>query len=356
MLFDRYILVRFLGIFINVSFVSVLLISLYALLDFLIGFKEKKWDVALSYFLTILPLGFYYVSFITLSISLITFLRRIFEKKIELTVQSFGISPFRFSLPLLAFSILLSFTFLLGNEYAFPKLLGKLWLIEKNYKKKQEVKGFIKDFWFVKKEKEFKTYYNVGNLNLSNGDLFNFFALKVERENLNPVEVLKVFSGVWKSKELLVRTGEVYNFKKGKRERIFNRRFYLGLSIKELQLFSEKIDFLSLSELFFLAQKSKKVGLNADVYTGELFFRVLFSVSPLFISLFIIYLFFKYKTLSQVVPRFLIFLVTLWLIILSPKLITQKANQPAWYSLFPVFFLLLYSLKGVHNLRKGFRV
>ncbi|RUM28585.1 MAG: hypothetical protein DSY32_04155, partial [Aquifex sp.] len=292
MLFDRYLLSRFLGIFLNVSLVSVFLVSLYALLDFLIGFKEKKPEVALSYFLNILPLGFYYISFITLSISLIIFLRKVFEKKIELTAESFGISPFRFSLPLLLFSLFLSFTFLLGNEYAFPKLLGNLWFIEKNYKKKQEVKGFIKNFWFVKKEKAFKTYYHVGNLNLSDGSLFNFYALKVERKSLNPAQILKVYSGVWRGKEIFIRNGEVYDFVKEKREKIFNRFFKLGLSVKEVELFSEKIDFLSLSELFFLAQKSKKVGLNADVYAGEFLYRVMFSLSPVFIFLFSLYFFF----------------------------------------------------------------
>lgn len=356
MLLDRYLLSRFLGIFLNVSFVSVLLVSLYALLDFLVGFKEKRTDVALSYFLNILPLGFYYISFITLSISLILFLRKVFEKKMELTVQSFGISPLRFSLPVLLFSVFLSSTFLLGNEYAFPKLLGNLWFIEKNYKKKQEVKGFIKNFWFIKKENEVKTYYHVGNLNLSDGSLFNFYAMKVERKNLNPLEVLKVFSGVWKDKEIFIRSGEIYDFEKGKREKVFNKTFKLGLSIKEVELFSEKIDFLSLSEIFFLMQKSKKVGLNVDVYTGELFYRVMFSLSPVFISIFSLYLFFKHKVLSQVIPRFLVFIVILWLVILSPKILPQKANQPVLYSLIPIFLLILYSLKGVYDLRKGFRV
>ncbi|RUM29635.1 MAG: hypothetical protein DSY32_03005, partial [Aquifex sp.] len=100
----------------------------------------------------------------------------------------------------------------------------------------------------------------------------------------------------------------------------------------------------------------KKVGLNADVYAGEFLYRVMFSLSPVFIFLFSLYFFFKYRTNSRVIPRFLVLVVFLWLVILSPKILTQKANQSFFYSFTFIFLLLLYSLKGVYDLRKGFRV
>ncbi|GAB6065531.1 LptF/LptG family permease [Aquifex pyrophilus] len=355
MLFDLYLFRNFFLVFLSVNLVSVLLVSLYGLLEFILGFKEKSINVALQYFFNLLPLGFYYLSFITSGISSVVFLKRIVEKKIDLTVQSFGISPLRFSLSVLLFFLFLSSIFLLGNQYLFPKLLGNLWYIEKHYKKKQRIAGVIKDFWFLK-EGEYRTYYYIGSLNLSDGVLIDSVAIKVERRSLTPVEEIKVFTGLWKGDEIIVYSGEVYNLIKGERKILSFERVRIGIHLKEVELFSTKIDFLTLKDLFILYAKSKAVGLNADTYGGELTFRVLFSFLPSFVSLLAFYLFFRWRDIRKVSGGMVIGLFLLWGIVLSPKLITQKANQPLYFSLLPVGILVILSLKGIHNLRKGFRV
>ncbi|RUM32485.1 MAG: hypothetical protein DSY42_00880 [Aquifex sp.] len=356
MLFDRYTLLNFLTVFTAVSFVSVILVSTYALLDFLLGFKEKNFKIALEYFFNLLPLGFYYLSFIILSIAIILFLKRIFEKKIDLTLQSFMISPLRFSAPLLTFSLFLSFIFILGNQFLFPKLIGNLWYIEKTFKKKQRIGGVIKNFWFLKEGKNFKSYYYIENLNLSDGTLFNLYSIKVNKSSLNPVEILKVFTGKWEDDNLFAINGEFYNFLEGKRKFLYNKRIDLGLTLKDVQLFAEKIDFLSLKDLLELSAKSRKFGLNAEIYLGELIFRILFSLLPFFISLFTLYLYFRFRELKKVVLPFIFAVISLWGIVLFPKILTQKANQPANLSLIPIILLVFLTLKGIHNLSKGFRI
>ncbi|NPA32655.1 MAG: hypothetical protein GXO04_03410, partial [Aquificae bacterium] len=87
MLLDRYILRSYLVVFLLTAGVSVLLVSLYTLLDFLLGFKQREVSVALEYFFLLLPVGFYYLSFGIVSVSLFVFMRRVTEKKIDLTAQ-----------------------------------------------------------------------------------------------------------------------------------------------------------------------------------------------------------------------------------------------------------------------------
>lgn len=355
MLFDIYIFRNFLLAFLSVNLVSVLLVTLYALLEFILGFKEKSVKIAVEYFLNFLPLGFYYLSFITGGISLVVFLKRIIDKKIDLTVQSFGISPLRFSFSVFLFFFLLSLIFLLGNQYIFPKLLGNLWYIEKHYKKKQKISGIIKNFWFLKEDR-YRTYYYVGNLNLSDGILIDMVAVKVEKSTLTPLEELKVFTGLWKRDEIIVYSGEVYDLIKGDKKILNFKKVKIGINLKDVELFSTKIDFLTLKDLLILYAKSKAVGLNADTYGGELLFRVLFSFFPFFVSLLTFHLFFMWRDLKKVSAGMVLGLMILWLIILSPKLITQKANQPLYFSLIPISFLVILSLKGIYNLGKGFRV
>ncbi len=159
MLFDRFILINFLWIFLSVSAVGIILVSLYVLADFLVGFKTKTLGIGISYFLNLLPLGFYYISPLIFSVAIFLFLKRIIDRKIDLIVQSFTVSPLRLSAPVLLFSLFISLLFLLGNQFIFPKNARNLWFIEKRFKKKQNVEGIVRNFWFLRKEKESNFYY-----------------------------------------------------------------------------------------------------------------------------------------------------------------------------------------------------
>ncbi|NPB07888.1 MAG: LptF/LptG family permease [Aquificae bacterium] len=356
MLFDRFLLLSFLRLFGTVSFVGVFLVSLYALLDFILGFKVRDPQVGLEYFLLLLPLGFYYISPALLSVSLFLFMKRTLEKKIDLISQSFGVSPLRFSAPLLGFSLGLSFVFLAGNQFLFPSLSGKLWYIEKTYKKKQEAGGIVRNFWFLKKEEGKRTYYYIGTLDLSRNLVFNLSTLEVLEENLQPLRILKVETGIWKEKEVKALGGYEYVFEEGKKKPLKGLTVPVGLSLGEVELFSERIDFLPLSYLFALARKGEAFGFNADVYLGEALFRITFSFFPFVLALLLLYLFLRTRDPRKVIASFLLLLPLLWTASVFPKILTQKTNQPFFLSLVPLAVVGLFLLKGIHNLGKGFRV
>ena len=354
MLFDRFILKSFLWVFLSVSFAGVFIVSLYALADFLVGFKVKEISVATQYFLYLLPLGFYYISPLLISVSLFIFLKRVIDRKTDLIVQSFGISPLRFSLPVLIFSLLLSLLFLAGNQFLFPETAERLWFIEKTYKKKQKVEGIVRNFWFLKKSKERKKYYFVEYLDLSTKRFANFFFLNAEK--FEPVEYIKAKRGSWLGTKLFIESGFRYNFRQGKARFLNYVSFDVGLDVKDLELFAERIDFLSIYELYRLTKKGKQLGYNPDVYLSEMLFRLNFSSLPFILSLFISYLLLKTRSVKKSLLTFLIFLPVIWIALLYPKVGTQKANQPLLLTAIPSLIIYLFVLKGIYNLRKGFRV
>ncbi|NPA32063.1 MAG: hypothetical protein GXO04_00385, partial [Aquificae bacterium] len=153
-----------------------------------------------------------------------------------------------------------------------------------------------------------------------------------------------------------IPSGELYDLERGQRKTLKDYSLHIGLSLGDVQLFGEKTEFLSLSDLLELTRKAQLYGLNAHVYAGELVYRLLFSFMPFFGSLSVLYLFLRFRELGKVLLFFVPLSVLLWVLVLAPKMITQKANQGSALSLLPALLLLLLSLKGVNDLRKGFRV
>ena len=354
MLFDRYILKSFLWVFLSVSFAGVFIVSLYALADFLVGFKVKDLNVAIQYFLYLLPLGFYYVSPLLISVALFLYLKRVIDRKTDLIIQSFGVAPLRFTLPIILFSLSLSLLFVLGNQFLFPKTAERLWFIEKTYKKKQKVEGIVRNFWFLKRGEGERRYYHVEYLDLSSKRFVNFFFLRTEK--FEPVEYIRAKRGSWLGTKLFIERGFKYNFREGKAKPLNYVSFDVGLDVKDLELFAEKIDFLSLYELYKLTEKGKLLGYNPDVYLGEILFRLNFSFLPFILSILIIYLLLNTRSVKKSLLMFLFLLPVIWVTLLYPKVGTQKANQPLLLTSLPSLIIYLLVLKGIHNLRKGFRV
>ncbi|NPB06844.1 MAG: LptF/LptG family permease [Aquificae bacterium] len=356
MLFDRYFLLSFLKLFFTVSAVSVFLVSLYALLDFMLGFKEKDAWVGVKYFLLLIPLSFYYAGPALLALSLVLFLKRLVEKKVDLVVQSFALPPLRLALPLISFALLLSLLFLAGNQLLFPVLSSELWRLEKTYKKKQEAGGIVRNFWFLKEEKGRLSYYFVESLDLKRGTAFNFRRFRVSYPFMTPEELLKVESGLWRGERLLVLKGVRYDFTKGLREVLENRSLKTGLTARDVELFAERLEFLPLSYLYELFRKSKLVGASGEVYLGELLYRAAFSFLPFVLSVFLVKEFLKLRSLPKVLIKLAVLLPLLWSLALMPKLLAQKgAKSPLW-ALPPQAVVFLFLLKSFHDLRKGFRV
>jgi len=213
-IFDRYISANYLKIFSAVTFVAIGLTVLYSLTDFLLGFRIVNLEVGLSYVLNLIPLGFYLLSSITVNISLLILFRRIFSRKLDLTVQSFGVSPLRFSLYLIAGVFALSSLFLILNESVLPSLFKKVWYIEKTYKKKQEIGRIVERLWFVKETERGRYYVFVESLDVKSGRFTGLFML-VTSPRGEVTEVVEGTSGRWKGNVIYVDRGSAYNFREG---------------------------------------------------------------------------------------------------------------------------------------------
>ncbi len=355
MLFDRYILLNFLKLFLSVSIVVIFLASIYGFLDFFLSFKEKSLKVAVEYFISLIPLSFYYSSPLILSVSLTFFLKRLIDKKTDLIVQSFGLSPLRFSLPLILFSLFLSSFFILGNEFLFPKLLNNLKKIEKAYKKKEFKGEIIRNLWFLKETGSSKIYFYIENLDLSNSIFFNLLYIKVSKE-LEPYEYLKAKSGKWQGKRILVFSGRLFNFIKQKNESLIFKEINIQVSLEDVKLFSESIDFLSLSYLIKLSLKGKEFGFNSDIYLGEAIFRVFFSLTPLFLSVAVIYTYLKLRELKKTILANILLIPAMWIISIFPKVITQKAGESFYISFIPILLTIFAVIYATFSLKRGFKV
>ena len=354
--FDRYLSLSYLKILLSVSLASTTLIVLYSLADFLFAFREKSFEIALRYTAHLIPAGFYILSSIVVNISLLLLFRRILSKKVDLTVQSFGISPLRFLSVLLVGVLSLSLFLLLLNESFLPRMFREIWYMEKVFKRKQEVGRLVERFWFVKETKRGKYFVYIGSLDISTGRFTGLFMVKTSPEG-KVLEVVEGRSGSWRGNVIRVDRGSAYNFEEGYFVKNLSN-FSLGVEIgvKEIGLFAEKIEHVRASSLIDLYLKGSKLGFDTDRYLSELIHRGGMSLLPFLVALPMMRQVLKRRSLKVGSVSFLIYLIIGWLLAISPKLLADKANLPPAYSLFGYGAYLLYMLKGVYDLRKGFRV
>ncbi len=354
---DRYVFFNFFKIFTVVSFTVITLTVIYSTVEFLFGFKVKDKEIFIDYVLILIPLSFYILSPVILSISLLILFRRIFSKKIDLTCMSFGISPLRFSLTLLIFSFLLSLMFLLLNENFFPKLLKQVWFIEKTYKKKQAVDGsIVKNIWFIKEIKDGKYFTYIGNLDIRTGSFTDIFLLKVSRDN-RILEIIEGFWGVWEGNELEIVSGRAFSVERKEiSESLNNFKLKVDINVKEVRLFAEKLSHMKISELYLLYSKGSRVGIDTKRYISEILYRINMSFFPFILSFITLYILFRFRNVKAGFSGMFIGLLTVWTFVSMPKLMGEKAGINPFYSLIFTFLILALLLKGIHNLGKGFRV
>ncbi len=355
-IFDRYISLNYLRIFVTVSAVGLALTVIYSLTDFLLGFKVVDPGVGLSYVISLIPLGFYILSSLLVNISLLILFRRIFSRKLDLTVQSFGVSPLRFSLFLIGGVLSLSALFLLLNESFLPGLFKRVWYIEKTYKKKQEIGRIVDRLWFVKETERGRYYVFVESLDVTNGRFTGLFMLVTSPAG----EVLEVVEGTlgrWDGNVIYVDRGSAYNFREGYFVEQL-RNFSLGteVGLEEIGIFAEKMEHVRISSLLTLYIKGSQLGLDTDRYLSEVLYRAGMSFLPFAVFLPLLASLFRYRRLGAGMVSFLVHLIAGWLVAISPKLLADKAGLPPQYALIGYALLTLYLLKGTHDLAKGFRI
>ncbi len=354
-LLDRYLLTNYLKVYVTVSSVLLSLVLLYSLADFLLGFKEKALHVGLRYTLYMIPIGFYMLVPIGVNISFLIFIRRIIGKGIDITAQSFGLSPLRFIMPILLFTFLLSLGTMVMNERFIPYLFKKVWYIEKTFKKKQDIGRVVEKLWLIKDSGGKRYYVYVGSLETDSGRFTDFFMLR-SYKGIQVEHVLEAEQGVWRDKTIKVREGSAYNFRKGSfTNDLKNFSFRTEIALSEVSLFAEKIAHLSMASLVSLYLKGERVGFEADRYMGELLHRVAMSLLPAVVLVPLALYTLRYRNIKVGALAFFTFLLIGWSVAISPKLIVDRTGLSVNYSLFGFLLIFLIILKGVYDLRKGFR-
>ncbi len=355
-IFDRYLSVNYLKVFSTVTLALLVLVLVYGLIDFLLGFRERSPEIAFRYVLYLAPTGFYVLSPLLVNVSLLILFRRLFSKKLDLTAQSFGVSPLRFCASLIIGITALCFLFLLLNESFLPGMFKKIWYIEKTFKKRQEVGRLVERLWFLKETRRGRYFVYIGSLDTSNGRFTDLFLLKVS-ESGKVVEVVEGRVGTWRGNVIYVDSGSAYDFEEGFFvEELRDFSFGTEISVREVSLFAEKIEHVRASSLINLYLKGSKLGLDTDRYLSEILYRGGMSLLPLMVALPLLRSLFKGRSLKVASLSFLVHVTGGWTLVISPRLLADRANIPPYYSLIGYAVLLIYLLKGVNDLRKGFRV
>ncbi len=355
-LFDRYMITQFLKILTAVTLVSSVLILVYSLTEFLIGFRIRDLEVGVRYSLYILPLGLYILFPLVAGVSVIILFRRVFLKSMDLTAQSFGLSPLRFSAPVLVPVLAVSFLFLMLNESFLPGLFKKVWYMERFFKKKEEVGRIVEDLWFVKSVEGRRIFVYVDSLDVATGRFANLFLLITSSDG-EVTGVVEGASGVWSGSRLKVEEGKVYSFKdKVPPTGSEGLSLDTGINLKEVGLFAEKIEHLRTSSLITLYTKGSRIGLDTDRYLAEMIFRGGMSFLSLLVVLPLVRHLLKKRDIRTGFIMLLVYLSAGWVVIILPKIASTKVEvDPVYYLPLPLA-LTLYLLKGVYDLRKGFRV
>ena len=355
-LFDRYLLSQFFKIFLTLEIASLLLVIVYAVTDFLLAFKVSDTKVVFLYTLYLLPTSFYILSPVVFNLSALVFFRRLLAKNVDLTAQSFTLSPLRLSMPVAIVGFLMGGLFLFMNESLLPTLFKKLWYIEKVFKKKQEVGRIVSQLWFLKKTQTGKYFVYIGNLDVRTGRFTNLFILTVSHRG-KIEEVVEGISGRWEGKNIFVNSGKAYDFRRGYfAEELRNLSLKTEIDLSEVGIFAEKITHVRMSALLSLYMKGSLLGLDVNRYLSEVLYRVGMSFLPVVVFLLITERVLRGRNFKKGFLYLFLYLGVGWFVASSPKVLADKANLQPQYALIFYVLLLSYLLKRVYDLHKGFRL
>lgn len=350
---SRYILLNHLKTFLLLFIVLVGILYAYLVGEVLLVFKEKSPEIFISYLLNFLPIAFFYsVAFVN-ALALLVAFRRLFQRKIDLLLQSFGISPLRFFLAILIFSLFLSAINLIGSYKLYPESQRKLFSIEKEYKKAKEIeKGIVRNLWLTKEENGETYFYNFELVELSTGKVHGFFLIKVKEGSI--IQMITANNGRWEDKRLYFTDASVRDLTTGE-EKI--QRFEMNfIELSQIKPLAEKPEHLSMNDVFLLSFFGEGIGINYRQYAYELAKRVLNSVFPVFMSLIVGWVYIRWRQLKLSLFALILSFSAHWFFINMMRSMIENTN----ISLYVVYLMYapipVLALKGLYDLGKGFRV
>lgn len=350
---SKYILLNHIKTFLLFLMVLMGILYVYLVGELLLLFRVKSPELLLTYTLNFLPTAFFYAGAFVNALALLVAFRRLFQKKIDLLLQSFGISPLRFFLWVLLFSLFLSFLNLLGSFQLYPESQRKLFSIEKEYKKaKEKESGIVRNLWLTEEEKGGVNFYNFELVDLSTGKVHGFFLLRVREGSIR--QMVTASAGKWEGRRLEFSHASLKDLTTGEEKvQEFTTDF---LELSQIRPLAEKPEHLSIGDVFILSLLGEKIGINYRQYTYELVKRVFTSLLPLSMSLIVGWVYIRWRQLRLGLFALLLSFSTHWFFINAMRSITENTNLNLFITYLIYAPIPLLTLKALYDLGKGFRV
>ena len=337
----------------------IILFVLFGLLYFyLIGevftvFKQKSIKIFLSYTFNLLPLVFFYISAFVSGLALILFLRRLIQKKMDLLTQSFGISPLSFSFSIIVFSLFLFLVNLIGSYELYAENQKRLYVIEKEYRKAKELeKGIIRGLWLLEEKNGEKGFYNFELIDLSTGNVYGFYYLKVAEGSIK--ELIVAQRGLWRGENIELKEAKIKNLFTG--DELIKDITIHYVDISQIKPLAERPEHLSMKSLFILSLIGEKIGINQRYYLYEILRRVLTALLPIFITISVSWVCLRWRRLSFSLLGLIVLFSYHWLSLNIIKSFMENTNISLTLLSLIYAPLPTLSLKGLYDLGKGFRV
>jgi len=214
----------------------------------------------------------------TLITAMITLSR--FSSTNELTVaKALGISVYRFSVPILLLSVLVTLLSLVVQESLIP--LGLIKANEVFRKVERKKPENLKGVWVKTKNGNFVYFWKLNAKSLE-GKRVSFIKVKDFKpvERIDAKSAKYVGNGTWKFGEVWVR-----ELNKLESKRLPEIRVGLGLKVKDLNLTERPIQVRSLSELYITAKRFKEMGYSTRNLELELYSRIALAIYPIVVVL-----------------------------------------------------------------------
>ncbi|MFN7064860.1 MAG: LptF/LptG family permease [Aquificaceae bacterium] len=350
---SRYLFLHYLKTFLLVFLVILGILYIYLIGEVFLAFKEKDWRILPSYSINLMLTVFFYISSFVAGLALLITFRRLIQRKIDLLSQSFSISPLRFSTAILLFSFLLFLLNLLGSYSLYPDVQKNLYKIEKGYKKAKELeKGVVRNLWLIEEKNGMKAFYYFDLVEVSTGMVHGFYRLKTVEGSIR--ELITASQGEWKGESILLKEARIKELVRGEESTKTITLSYINLShIKSL---AERPEHLSMKDLLSLSLLGKDIGLNQRYYLYEITKRLLTSILSLFLSISVAWTYLRWRNFGVAFLSLIALFFSHWFLL--ALMLSLVENTSLSFTLLLLIYtpIPLFSLKGLYNLGKGFRV
>ncbi len=246
-------------------------------IDLFIKFGVK---VGGSYILGRIPLYTVRVIPIATLISTMATLSKFSSTSELIVVKALGISLYRFSIPIMAFSLLTSLLSLSVENELVPLGIKKVKEVQKLTGKNEEKEPFV-GIW-IKRGKGKFIHFTVYKPKEKIGEKVSLFVVKdfqpIERIDALKAKYLK--GTLWEFKGAFVR-----KLNEGKSRNVKELTVNLGISPKEILLSRKPPQEKSLIELYLDIKKLEKVGYESNQLKLELFSRLALALMPFIATL-----------------------------------------------------------------------